>query len=385
MRTDPPFVRAAAIDAARAVAHAAIDHVDAIEQRQRLPDHLVDAANDADLFRMYLSGAVGGPELDPFTTYRVIEELARVDGSLAWIAMLSTTTSYLTTWLPQDVVRAMRQVPGDLRLAGSSRPLGTAHAVEGGFRFRGRWDFASGIEHATWIIAMCKILDGEHAGAMRAMFVRPSEIEVHRVWDVIGLRGTGSHDFTADEVFVPFEYTSTFGGPLDNATVLYHPRLMRVVSQAPTAAVNMGVAQGLLDAFSALVSRAATTSSPTILRERRAVQEAFAEATAMVEAARAFLLDSMAEAWRRVAEDRGDPTEAIAHTRLAFVHGAREAMRVASTLFTAAGTAGVFKSAGIERRVRDLHVARLFKSYDPVVVEGAGRVLLGLDSLGEGW
>ncbi len=385
MRVDPPFVRSSAIEAARGSALAAVGHVDEIERLQRLPDELVRRANDAEFFRMYVKSSVGGPEFDPFSAYRVIEELARVDGSLGWIAMLSSTTSYLTAWLADDVVRAMRAVEGDLRLAGSSRPLGTAHTVPGGYRFSGRWDFGSGIEHATWVMAMCKIVDGEHAGTMRAMFVRPGDVQIHRVWDVLGMRGSGSHDFSATDVFVSSAYTASFGGPLDGAPLLYHPRLMRVVAQAPTAAINVGVALGLLDAFSTLAKQAASTGSPTVLRERRAVQAAYAQASGIVESARAFLLDSMAEAWVTMVDGHADPGDAIARTRLSFVHAAREAMRVSELLFTAAGTSGIFRSAGIERRVRDLHVARLFKAYDDSIVESAGRVLLGLDPIGEGW
>ncbi len=385
MRTDPPFVQQKYIEAARRVALVAADHVDEIERRQKLPDELVTVANEAELFRLYVKQSVGGPEVDPFTAYRAMEELARVDGSLAWVAMLSTTTTYLSAWLPDDVVRQMREVEGDLRLAGSSRPLGTAHEVPGGFRFSGRWDFGSGIEHSTWVMAMCKVLDGGHAGTMRAMFVRPTDVEIIRVWDVMGMRGTGSNDFVATDVFVPSAFTASFGGALPDAPLLYHPRLMRIVAQAPTAAINIGLGLGLLDAFSDLAKGTSTTSSSAVLRERRAVQAAFAEASAIVESTRAFVLDSMAEAWLIMVDGHADPTDAIARTRLGFVYAAREMMRVGELLFTAAGTSGIFRSVGIERRVRDLHIARLFKAYDDSIAEGAGRILLGLAPQGEGW
>ncbi|MSX88316.1 MAG: hypothetical protein F2754_13115, partial [Actinobacteria bacterium] len=94
MRTDPPFVQEKYIEAARRVALVTRDHVDEIERGQKIPDELVTMANDAELFRLYAKQAVGGPELDPFTTYRVMEELARADGSMAWVAMLSTTQTY---------------------------------------------------------------------------------------------------------------------------------------------------------------------------------------------------------------------------------------------------------------------------------------------------
>jgi alkylation response protein AidB-like acyl-CoA dehydrogenase len=385
MRSDPAFVDAQYVEAARRVALSASDLVDEIERTQRMPDELVSLTNDAELFRLYLKASVGGPEVDPFTAYRAMEELARVDGSLAWVAMLSTTQTYLTAWLPDEVVREMRAVPGDLRLAGSSRPLGTAYTVEGGFRFSGRWDFASGIEHSTWVMAMCKVVNGEHAGSMRCMFVRPTDVEIIRVWDVMGMRGTGSNDFVADDVFCATAFTSTFGGDLPGAPLLYHPRLMRIASQAPTAAINIGLGLGLLDAFRDLAKGASTTSSSAVLRDRRAVQAAFAEATAIVESTRAMVLDGMAEAWTIVRDGHAEPTDAIARTRLGFVHAAREMMRVGELLFTAAGTSGVFRSVGIERRVRDLHTARLFKAYDNSIAEGAGRILLGLAAEGAGW
>ena len=385
MRNDPAFADHDLIAAARRVADIAAKHVDKIESEQRLPESVLRAATEAGLFRLYLPASVGGPEVDPFSTYRAIEELARVDGSLGWIAMLSTTLTYLTSWLPHEVVASMRTVDGDLRIAGSSRPLGTARREGGGYRVDGRWDYASGIEHATWVMAMCNVVDGEHAGTVRAMFVRPADIEIVRVWDVMGLRGTGSHDIVASNVWVAADYTCSFGGPLPGAPLLYHPRLMRVSAQAPTAAVNVGIALGLLDAFSSFAAGAATTGSPTVLRERRAVQAAFGEATAIVESTRAFVMDSVAESWTTVTDGLHDPTATIARARLSFAQAARDTLRAADLLFTAAGTAGVFRSIGIERRVRDLHVARLFKSYDDAVVEDAGRVFLGLAPRSEGW
>jgi len=385
VRYDPAFADLHLIASARRVAGIAVKQVDEIEREQRIPEMVLKAATEAGLFRLYLPASVGGPEVDPFTTYRAIEELARVDGSLAWIAMLSTTLTYLTSWLPPEVVAAMRTVDGDVRIAGSSRPLGTARTEGGGFRFDGRWDYASGIEHATWVMVMCNVVDGEHAGTMRAMFVKPADIEIVRVWDVMGLRGTGSHDIVASDTWVTADHTCTFGGPLPGASLLYHPRLMRIAAQAPTAAVNVGIALGLLDAFAGFAKGATTTSSPTVLRERRAVQAAFAEATAIVESTRAFVMDSVVESWISVADGLHDPTEAIARARLSIAQAARDTLRAADLLFTAAGTAGVFRSIGIERRVRDLHVARLFKSYDDAVVEDAGRVLLGLSPRSEGW
>ena len=110
---------------------------------------------------MFLPRSMGGPELDPLTVFRAIEELSRADGSIGWCAMLATDISLFMGWLSADVGRQFSGEPADFRAAGSLRPLGRAHAVDGGYRVHGRWNFASGIDHANRLYCTCLVTDGE--------------------------------------------------------------------------------------------------------------------------------------------------------------------------------------------------------------------------------
>lgn len=75
--------------------------------------------------------------------------------------MIASATSLFAGWLYADVAREVCGDPPDLRLAGSIRPQGQAHPVDGGYWIKGQWDFASGISHANWLLAPCLIMNGE--------------------------------------------------------------------------------------------------------------------------------------------------------------------------------------------------------------------------------
>ena len=52
----------------------------AIETGGKLPSELVEKLDNAGLFRLSLPRSMGGPECDPLTTFRAVEELSRADG-----------------------------------------------------------------------------------------------------------------------------------------------------------------------------------------------------------------------------------------------------------------------------------------------------------------
>src|SRR5882724_9301759 len=180
------------------------------EATRRVPSTLAEAIAAAGLFQLHLPRSMGGPELPPLTAFRVIEELSKADGSVGWCTMIATAVSVFAGWLPTDVGRALCGQPPDLRVAGSLRPQGQASPVEGGYRVRGRWNFASGITHANWLHCSCVVMEGATprltpAGTpeTRALWVPAEAATIADTWSVVGMCGTGSQDFLVDDVFVP--------------------------------------------------------------------------------------------------------------------------------------------------------------------------------------
>jgi alkylation response protein AidB-like acyl-CoA dehydrogenase len=371
------------LDAASAIAINARAAAAEIESTQRLPLDLVRQMADAGLFQMYVRQSVGGPGTDPLTAYRAVETLAIADASVAWLSMVASGCAWLTGWLAEDVLREMRGDPCDLRIAGSYRPLGRARPVAGGYRARGRWDFASGILHANWVIACCVIEDESTPPRLLIMFVPATEVTVEHTWSVVGMRGTGSHHIVLDEVFVPEERAVLPVGNAPAPDAIYSQRLLRVCTFGPVAAVMIGAALGAIDDVIAMANRSSTLSTIS-LRDRPEVQRAVADATARIHSARSYLVETIAAAHDAVVRDV-EPTAAVGACRLAIVHASHQATRAIATLIDAVGTPSIHLSNPIQRRARDVMVAQHFPSFDLSNYENAGRVLFGLEPSGEGW
>ena len=368
------------VEAAANVAKQAAGQADEIEASQRLPATLLQAMIDADLFQMYVRESVGGPAHDPLTAFLAVETLSRVDASVGWLSMVSATTGWITGYLTDEVLRSMVGSPCDLRIAGSSKPLGVAVAAPGGYRINGRWDFSSGITHANWVMAGCLI---EGRNEMRLFFVPASDVVVDENWSVVGMRGTGSHDMVISDLFVPHERVASPTGDAFDSHPIYSQRIMRVATHGPVAAVALGLARGALDDLFQLAEQP-TSLNAKALRDRPEAQVALALNTARLNSVRAYAIDAIGRAWESLSNER-DPSLPVAEARTAFAYSARMAARVIDEIVEIIGTPMVRTTSPLQRRVRDFAVARHFPSFDIGVLQNAGRVLFGLPPETSGW
>ena len=88
---------------------------------------------------------------------------------------------------------------------------GQAVPVEGGYRVSGRWTFGSGCQESR--LDARQLPDPRRRRAAppprrrplywRGVFPRAEAEVVPGSWDVAGLRGTGSFDWTVNDVFLP--------------------------------------------------------------------------------------------------------------------------------------------------------------------------------------
>ncbi|HME24649.1 MAG TPA: acyl-CoA dehydrogenase family protein [Acetobacteraceae bacterium] len=353
------------------------------------PPRVVEALAAAGLLQMFLPRSLGGAELPPLAAFHAIEELSKADGSVGWCTMIATVLSQFTGWLDPGVARAMVGTPADFRAAGSLRPQGQAREVDGGYRVSGRWNFASGVTYAKWLYCTCRVMDGDAprltptgAPLTRAAWVPVTSARIEDTWSVVGLRATGSHDFVIDDVFVDNAYTSSFAEPAFEPNQLYSSRLFFVTLWVIVAANALGIARGAIDAFIELAGRS-STSSPVPLRDRAAVQSRVAEAEAILGAARAFVLNTVAAVWDGAGG--ADPSLAIAQARLAITHAIHEAVRAVDVVFHAAGTNAIYSANPLERHFRDVHVVVQHNAAFAVHYASAGKVLLGLRPSDPGW
>lgn len=365
---------------------------DEAEKLRRTPADLAGAIADAGLYQMFLPRSAGGPELSPMTVFEAIEELSKADGSVGWCAMIATDVSYLAGWLAPEVTRKMFGTPPDLRVAGSLRPQGRAHPAEGGYRIKGQWNFASGIDNANWLYCPCVVMDGDKprmtamgTPVVRAFWLEASRARIVDTWSTLGMRGTGSQDFVVADEFVPEAHSCSIMEKSQQSNPLYQPRAMLTVLWAITAANALGIARGAIDEFLELAKQEASTQSTALLRDRPAIQSRIATAEAILNAARAYVVQAVGAACDAIGAGTADPARELLQARLAITHSMYEAVRAVDLVFHAAGTNAIHTRNPLERHFRDIHVAVQHNSAFPAHYESAGKVLMGLRPTDPGW
>ena len=276
----------------------------------------------------------------------------------------------------------MAGTPADMRLGGSIRPQGRARTVPGGYRIDGRWDFASGIHYARWVQCPC-VIDG--GPRVRTMWIPAESMRIIDTWTVVGLRGTGSHDFEVHDVFVPDAFSTSLADPPRQAGALYRARFFLTWLWTVTVANSFGIARGAIDTFTQVAAQKASTSSTALLRDRPTVQAKIAQAEATLQSSRTYVIDTIGRLWSLVSAGETDLDRPFMQARLAITHGMHEAVRAVDAVYHAAGTNAVYAANAIERPFRDIHVCVQHGAALPQHFESAGKVLMGLRPTDPGW
>src|SRR2546425_1886983 len=215
MATDTAQAAPAPLDIARSLAPRIRERADEIEAARQLPPNLVMEIARARLFKVAVSEADGGLGADIITTLRVIEEVARADGSTGWCLAMGANSFRQSAQLEPDVRRKLFHSDPVGVSAGSANPRGRAVAAPGGYRVTGHWFFASGCMHSSLLHGACKVFDGDaprrrpngDQDVRIAYFYPKTQARIIDTWNVSGMRGTGSHDIEVEDLFVPEEHT----------------------------------------------------------------------------------------------------------------------------------------------------------------------------------
>jgi len=370
---------------AREVAPRIAGAADRIERDRALPDDVLAALYDGQMFRLLLPRSLGGAELAPAVYAHVIEEVAKADASTAWCMGQacggSIAAAYLTT-------AAATEIFGDAHAVVASGPnFGTAIADEGGYRVSGSWPFASGSRHATWLAAHCLVHEADGTPRLaadgtpleRTMFLPKSRAAFTDIWDVIGLKGTGSDQYAVDDLFVPAAYSFTResaaerreGGPL------YRIAIYQMLGVS-FASVALGIARATLDAFIALAREKTPRNARQVLRDNASIQLLTGSAETRLQSARMFLLQTLRDLWDVLAAGEALTLDQRASLRMAITNAAHQSRDVVDAVYQATGATAIFASQPFERRFRDMHAVSQQVQAHASNFELIGQHLLGL-------
>jgi len=342
-----------------------------IDADRQLPEELVTVLGESGLLRAGAPAEVGGLELPPGVALRCAEAVARGNASAGWCVSIAITSSLLVAYLPAS---SRDELFGDGRgiAAGVWAPRGKGRTVDGGVVVSGRWPFCSGITHADMMFAGC-LVDDQRVPSVVAL--RKEDLQVLDTWHTLGLRGTGSHDSVADEVFVPGDRVfSIFNGPVVDRPLYRFPVFGFFALSIGAAA--LGNARAAIDDLIELACDKKGLGSTRTLAERPATQAAVATAESALGAARALYYQAIETAWQASQGDEGVSVEARNHLRLAATHAARTSADVVRTMYDLAGGTAIYDSSPLQRRFRDAYTATAHFQVNEASRELPGRLLL---------
>jgi indole-3-acetate monooxygenase len=370
------------VERARALQPLIAHDADEIERTRRLTPAVTSALIENGLYRSLLPQSLGGSEAPLETFMQMQEEIAKADASTAWCLGQCSVCAMTAAYLDPDAANEIfNTAPGILAWGAINHQV---QAVPGGYKASARWEFASGSRQASWLGSHVRVIEADGSlrlkkdgsPEIRTILFPVASATMYDVWDVIGLRGTGTDSYSVDNLFVPEKFAALRDDPaaLREQGPLYKLTTNMVFSMG-FGATSLGVARAMLDAATDL-ARGKTPQGLKAMRDNNAVQGLIGRTEATLRAARAYLYTTAGEVWRDLA--RGEPlTEQhrIA-LRIAATWTIHQSAAVVDTAYHMAGATAVFAANKFERRFRDMHtIAQQIQARD-THYEDAGKAIL---------
>ena len=368
---------------------------DEAQKLRRLPDETVDILINEGIFRFTLPPELGGEDASSMETIEVLEAISAIDASVGWNVMIGSEINAMAAGgMDKDLAKEVYLDNPRVIMCGGGGP-GTipGKAVEqpnGDYKIWGQTTFQSGCHQVEWAFMSCPIYESEDAEGpimdeamgmpkMKMFFVNKSKFEIVDTWDVAGLRGSGSHDVKCDGAIIEKKWRDV---ELVSLPAHYPNPVFRIPVPLRLsynkAAVALGVGRGALDVFEDLAQNKVPMLSSGTLRDRPVAQYRTGEAEATVQAARAFVMESMREVEDELHAGAEHPSAEITKkARLACTFAANASMYAVDLIHNTAGTTGARMYSPLERKLRDAHGCASHRWVAHPLYETIGKLYLG--------
>ena len=357
-----------------------------IDELRQLPQDLADRLAALGFYRLVVPESLGGLGISPTTFCQLCETLAKANGSTAWCIFIGATSQYLFGALPQTQLQRMLENPNVITsgvFADSGTALYEERDGQAGYLINGHWRWGSGCRNAEWISGGIHEVGAQGEAVVGAplltrVFFRPEEIEIADNWHVSGMRGSGSSDYVAKNVWVPSERMAGNVEDGDHASEPIYQFPKFALLGIPIGAICLGMARACIDEVIGAAKEKTPQGSRRPLSSRPSVHIAVAEADAALSAARAYFYQSIDAGWA-AAQTAPGSLEDRRNMRTATVHAVNTAIEVIDRMYRLMGGTSVYETSCLQQHFRDVHVAAAHMMVGEPVMELAGRVMLGLD------
>ncbi|MFK8049873.1 MAG: acyl-CoA dehydrogenase family protein [Halioglobus sp.] len=223
---------------------------------RRVPEETIADFHEAGFFKILQSSEYGGLEMDPQVFYAVLLEIAKTCMSSAWVLGVIGVHNWQMNLFDDAASQEVWGADSKVLISSSYAPVGKVTVADGGFNLSGRWSFSSGCEHCDWVFLGAVVPTQDAPWDMlnyRTFLLPKKDYKIIDNWDVLGLKGTGSHDIVVDDVFVPEHRTHNMladagGKKFMHKPPLYRLPFMQVFSRA-VSTPTLGALEGALEKY----------------------------------------------------------------------------------------------------------------------------------------
>jgi 3-hydroxy-9,10-secoandrosta-1,3,5(10)-triene-9,17-dione monooxygenase len=362
------------------------ERADECEAGNKVPDATIRDFQEAGFFKILQPQRWGGYEMDPEAFYAVQMKLAEGCMSSAWVlGVVAVHNWQLALFDPKAQDDVWSDDPTTL-ISSSYMPRAEVTPVDGGYRISGRWGFSSGVDHCEWAFLGGLVKDPETGIPDFWTFLVPrKDFTVLPIWNTIGLGGTGSHDVTVTDAYVPAYRThrskdgfaATNPGAKSNPGPLYKLPFGQVFVRAVSSS-SIGALQGALDTFIETGAKRRSNNSGASASGDPDVQVLIAETQSAIDEMKAILFRNFGVLNEKAR--RGEQADLDTRLRFRF-QSAQISGRCAaliSRMFYLSGADGIYRGNHIARVFCDIHTGRTHVANNPNSVgRNVGSVALG--------
>ena len=343
------------------------------EDARRVPEETMTDLVDAGVFRMLQPKRYGGSESAPTDFFQVVRAVAGACGSTGWVASVVGVHPWQLGLFPEGAQDDVWGNEPDTLVSSSYAPVGRLTQVDGGYELTGRWSFSSGCDHVGWALLGALLVGPEGRPLdFLTVLVPRADFVVHDVWDVMGLRGTGSNDVEVTRAFVPehrvlrnYEHSQLRGpGQRVNPGPLYKLPFGAVFTSAVTSPL-VGAVQGCFDSYlGAMRDRVRLSLGGGRFAEDAFAQVAVARVASEIDAAMLQMDRNMSELHGYAVAGEEIPMELRLRTRRDQVRATERSLMAVDLLFKTAGGNSLRRGNPIERAWRDVHAGSVHVAND---------------------
>ncbi|MBF6076187.1 3-hydroxy-9,10-secoandrosta-1,3,5(10)-triene-9,17-dione monooxygenase oxygenase subunit [Nocardia beijingensis] len=343
------------------------------EDLRRIPDESMKALQETGFFRLLQPKQWGGHAADPVVFYDTVRKIASACGSTGWVAGIVGVHNWHLALFAQQAQEDVWGEDTEVRISSSYAPMGAGTVVDGGYLVNGAWAWSSGCDHATWAVLGGPVIKDGKPVDFGSFLIPRDDYRIDDVWNVVGLRGTGSNTVVVKDVFVPshrflsFRAMSELKSPgLEQNTDPVYKMPWGTIHPTTISTPIVGMAYG---AYAAHVEhqgkRVRAAYAGEKAKEDPFAKVRIAEAASDIDAAWRQLSGNVADEYALLAAGKEIPFDLRVRARRDQVRATGRSIAAIDKLFESSGATALANGTPLQRFWRDAHAGRVHAANDP--------------------